>query len=150
MRDAEYYLLTAAVLGLALLVGSGFAWLKEALRAAAVNAPAAARSPVGRTVYWMGHALVSGVSVALILLAVTALARHLQGPHTNVLPLIVAMFALAFLGGHPRSGTTLLEQVLDAHPNVAALDEPGAFLEVLQPEFHKSDQPSSQRWAASR
>src|SRR5437867_4711445 len=32
---------------------------------------------------------------------------------------------LAFLGGHPRSGTTLLEQVLDAHPGVAALDEPG-------------------------
>lgn len=52
---------------------------------------------------------------------------------------------LAFLGGHPRSGTTLLEQVLDAHPGVAALDEPGAFLEVLQPEFHKSDQHSSQR-----
>ena len=45
---------------------------------------------------------------------------------------------LAFLGGHPRSGTTLLEQVLDAHPEIAALDEPPAFLEILQPEFHKS------------
>jgi Tfp pilus assembly protein PilF len=52
---------------------------------------------------------------------------------------------LAFLGGHPRSGTTLLEQILDAHPGVAALDEPGAFLEVLQPEFHKSSQLSNQR-----
>jgi len=52
---------------------------------------------------------------------------------------------LAFLGGHPRSGTTLLEQILDAHPGVAALDEPGAFLEVLQPEFYKSEQLSSQR-----
>jgi tetratricopeptide (TPR) repeat protein len=52
---------------------------------------------------------------------------------------------LAFLGGHPRSGTTLLEQILDAHPGVAALDEPGAFLEVLQPEFYKSPQLSSQR-----
>ena len=52
---------------------------------------------------------------------------------------------LAFLGGHPRSGTTLLEQILDAHPGVAALDEPGAFLEVLQPEFHKSNQLSSPR-----
>ena len=41
---------------------------------------------------------------------------------------------LAFLGGHPRSGTTLLEQVLDAHPGVAALDEPTAFLDLLQPE----------------
>ncbi len=45
---------------------------------------------------------------------------------------------LAFLGGHPRSGTTLLEQVLDPHPEVAALDEPTAFLDILQPEFHKS------------
>lgn len=32
----------------------------------------------------------------------------------------------AFLGGHPRSGTTLLEQVLDAHPEVIAFDEPTA------------------------
>jgi len=52
---------------------------------------------------------------------------------------------LAFLGGHPRSGTTLLEQILDAHPGVAALDEPAAFLEVLQPEFHKSARLSSPR-----
>jgi Tfp pilus assembly protein PilF len=52
---------------------------------------------------------------------------------------------LAFLGGHPRSGTTLLEQILDAHPGVAALDEPPAFLEVLQPEFHKSSELSSAR-----
>ena len=52
---------------------------------------------------------------------------------------------LAFLGGHPRSGTTLLEQVLDAHPGVAALDEPTAFLDVLQPEFHKSKDLSSAR-----
>ena len=42
---------------------------------------------------------------------------------------------LALLGGHPRSGTTLLEQVLDSHPEVAALDEPVAFLEILQPEL---------------
>jgi Tfp pilus assembly protein PilF len=53
--------------------------------------------------------------------------------------------ALAFLGGHPRSGTTLLEQVLDAHSGVAALDEPTAFLNVLQPEFHKSKELSSAR-----
>ena len=52
---------------------------------------------------------------------------------------------LAFLGGHPRSGTTLLEQVLDAHPGVAALDEPTAFLDILQPEFHKSKELSSAR-----
>lgn len=52
---------------------------------------------------------------------------------------------LAFLGGHPRSGTTLLEQVLDAHPQVAALDEPAAFLDVLQPAFHQSTHLSSPR-----
>jgi tetratricopeptide (TPR) repeat protein len=52
---------------------------------------------------------------------------------------------LAFLGGHPRSGTTLLERILDAHPGMAALDEPTAFLEVLQPEFHKSNELSSAR-----
>jgi hypothetical protein len=52
---------------------------------------------------------------------------------------------LAFLGGHPRSGTTLLEQVLDAHPAVAALDEPPAFLKLLQPEFHRSKDLSAGR-----
>ncbi len=52
---------------------------------------------------------------------------------------------LAFLGGHPRSGTTLLEQVLDVHPEVAALDEPPAFVNVLEPEFHRSKELSSAR-----
>jgi Tfp pilus assembly protein PilF len=52
---------------------------------------------------------------------------------------------LAFLGGHPRSGTTLLEQILDAHPGIAALDEPSAYVEVLQPAFHASRQHSSHR-----
>jgi tetratricopeptide (TPR) repeat protein len=52
---------------------------------------------------------------------------------------------LAFLGGHPRSGTTLIEQIIGAHPSVAALDEPGAFLEFLQPAFHKSKELSSER-----
>jgi tetratricopeptide (TPR) repeat protein len=56
-----------------------------------------------------------------------------------------AIPALAFLGGHPRSGTTLLEQVLDSHPGIAAADEPPAFLHFLQPEFHKSTQLSDSR-----
>jgi hypothetical protein len=30
---------------------------------------------------------------------------------------------LALLGGHPRSGTTLLEQVLDAHPEMVSIEE---------------------------
>lgn len=53
--------------------------------------------------------------------------------------------SLGFLGGHPRSGTTLLEQVLDAHPSIAALDEPPAFTEVLEPAFHKTREHSSTR-----
>jgi len=38
---------------------------------------------------------------------------------------------LAFLGGHPRSGTTLLEQILGAHPSLTAFDEPPAFVEEV-------------------
>lgn len=40
-------------------------------------------------------------------------------------------FQIAFLGGHPRSGTTLLEQILDAHPEVLAFDEPAAFTQEI-------------------
>ena len=35
--------------------------------------------------------------------------------------------SLAFLGGPPRSGTTLIEQILGAHPEILAFDEPEAF-----------------------
>ncbi len=45
---------------------------------------------------------------------------------------------LAFLGGHPRSGTTLLEQILGAHPEICALDESSAFIDLLPPAFHES------------
>lgn len=38
-----------------------------------------------------------------------------------------AVPSLAFLSGPARSGTTLLEKILDAHPMVAACDEPLAF-----------------------
>ena len=67
------------------------------------------------------------------------------GSSTSPKPSASRIPPLAFLGGHPRSGTTLLEQVLDAHPGVAALDEPTAFLDLLQPEFHKSKELSSAR-----
>jgi tetratricopeptide (TPR) repeat protein len=52
---------------------------------------------------------------------------------------------LAFLGGHPRSGTTLLEQILGAHPEVAALDEPKAFTLVAANMFNASPQLSAAR-----
>jgi Flp pilus assembly protein TadD len=38
---------------------------------------------------------------------------------------------LALLGGHPRSGTTLLEQILGAHPDLAAFDESEAFVQEI-------------------
>jgi Flp pilus assembly protein TadD len=38
---------------------------------------------------------------------------------------------IAFLGGHPRSGTTLLEQILGAHPEIRAFDEPEAFVNEI-------------------
>ena len=40
-------------------------------------------------------------------------------------------FRPAFLVGFPRSGTTLLEQILDAHPDIVSLEEKGCFEEVL-------------------
>ena len=56
-----------------------------------------------------------------------------------------AMPGLAFLGGHPRSGTTLLEQILAAHPGVAALDEPRAFASIVCELFNASPQISAPR-----
>ena len=41
------------------------------------------------------------------------------------------IYQFAFLGGHPRSGTTLLEQILGAHPRVLAFDEPVAFAQEI-------------------
>jgi hypothetical protein len=38
---------------------------------------------------------------------------------------------IAFLGGHPRSGTTLMEQILGGHPDALAFDEPPAFQQEI-------------------
>jgi tetratricopeptide (TPR) repeat protein len=43
-------------------------------------------------------------------------------------------FNLVFLGGHPRSGTTLVEQILGAHPDIRAFDEPEAFTQEIANE----------------
>lgn len=40
-------------------------------------------------------------------------------------------YRLVLLGGHPRSGTTLLEQVLDAHPDIASVEETNHFMDYV-------------------
>jgi tetratricopeptide (TPR) repeat protein len=42
-------------------------------------------------------------------------------------PLLTPARRLALLGGHPRSGTTLLEQVLDSHPDIISAEETEIF-----------------------
>jgi tetratricopeptide (TPR) repeat protein len=46
---------------------------------------------------------------------------------------------LALLGGHPRSGTTLLEQILGAHPSIAAFDESDAFVVEIGDRLFPAD-----------
>ncbi len=53
-------------------------------------------------------------------------------------PASVERYQTAFLGGHPRSGTTLLEQILDAHPEVLAFDEPVAFSQEITSHINLS------------
>jgi len=48
---------------------------------------------------------------------------------------------LAFLGGHPRSGTTLLEQILGAHPEIRAFDEPVAFVNEIWDQLAPMNAP---------
>ena len=43
------------------------------------------------------------------------------------LPSYSPALRLAFLGGHPRSGTTLLEQVVDSHPEIISAEESEVF-----------------------
>jgi len=50
---------------------------------------------------------------------------------------------LAFLGGHPRTGTTLLEQILGAHPAIAAFDEPMAFPDEIADQLAPISAPAA-------
>ncbi len=50
---------------------------------------------------------------------------------------------LSLLGGHPWSGTTLLAQILDAHSEMAALDESSAFTAVLEAGFRTTARPTT-------
>jgi tetratricopeptide (TPR) repeat protein len=43
---------------------------------------------------------------------------------------------LALLGGAPRSGTTLIEQILGAHPEILVFDEPPSFAKELLDTLH--------------
>jgi tetratricopeptide (TPR) repeat protein len=58
-------------------------------------------------------------------------------------------YQIAFLGGHPRSGTTLLEQILDANPEVLAFDEPVAFNQEIASQFDASEMQSQPQSRAS-
>jgi len=67
--------------------------------------------------------------------------KHLHEMQTNVSAEMLARWfdsgrellqpphRMAFLGGHARSGTTLLEQVLDSHPDMVSAEETSIFLE---------------------
>ena len=44
-------------------------------------------------------------------------------------PALLPTRRLALLCGHPRSGTTLLEQVLDSHPDIVSAEETDVFLD---------------------
>lgn len=61
-----------------------------------------------------------------------------------------ARHRIAFLGGHPRSGTTLMEQILDAHPDLAAFDEPVAFQQEIASKLDGDPAATSLRLAEMR
>lgn len=50
---------------------------------------------------------------------------------------------LAILTGHPRSGTTLLEQVLDGHSELVSADESTAFVDVVAAPLSRGAHPGA-------
>jgi Flp pilus assembly protein TadD len=63
-------------------------------------------------------------------------------------PASPSAYRLAFLGGHPRTGTTLLEQILGAHPAIAAFDESMAFPDEVAEKLAPLNGPSALTAAA--
>jgi tetratricopeptide (TPR) repeat protein len=53
-------------------------------------------------------------------------------------PMVAPRRRLVLIGGYPRSGTTLLEQVLDAHPDMVSVEETEIFYnDALPPVKHQ-------------
>jgi cytochrome c-type biogenesis protein CcmH/NrfG len=73
--------------------------------------------------------------------AVTA--EHFQRWHAAGADLKPLAGRLALLASHPRSGTTLLEQVLDAHPAVTSADEVQVMAEVVYGSLRRKFRGSS-------
>ncbi|HEV2209261.1 MAG TPA: sulfotransferase [Verrucomicrobiae bacterium] len=57
----------------------------------------------------------------------TGLSAELLHQWFDAAPGLAPTRRLVLLGGHPRSGTTLLEQVLDSHPDMVSLEETTVF-----------------------
>jgi tetratricopeptide (TPR) repeat protein len=53
-------------------------------------------------------------------------------------PALLPSRRLALLCGHPRSGTTLLEQVLDSHPDIVSADETDIFKDDTFPALKRA------------
>ena len=59
-------------------------------------------------------------------------------------PVTASLPPITLLIGHPRSGTTLLEQVLSAHPQVVDIDEENAFAVVVRQHLFRGKSGGSE------
>lgn len=62
-------------------------------------------------------------------------------------PALAPARRVALLCGHARSGTTLLEQVLDAHPDILSADETTVFADDALASLRRSSPPDAARLA---
>ena len=75
--------------------------------------------------------LVIGASGMYSFDAVARVTRHLEALMTDA-PAAGSGPAPVFLVGFPRSGTTLLDQILSSHPRIAVLEERGVLLPAMR------------------